>query len=377
MFWRLLRRVLGAGGGRLGLALVALSGGAAVTFSLLNLQIDAERKLTQEFRRFGANVLVSPARARDGGDLEPPLMDERALAPIAAAHLSEVVAAAPFLYIVARSEANRSMIVTGTWPDVLRTMTPWWTVDGAWIPDRHDREHCLLGRNVARLLQAGTGSTILLHSGARQRRLEVAGVIEAGGSEDNQVFVSLEVAQELAGRPGRIGMVQLSVRGTPAVIEAVTVRLLGLLPGLEVRPLRRLAAAEGQILSRIRLLILAMVILILGLTVLSVLSTMASVALERRQDVGLMMALGGSAPQVVRLFLTEVTILGAAGGLLGSLAGLFLTRWIGRSIFAAPISARPEILLLTVAVMVTVALAGALPLRLLGRVRPAVILRGE
>jgi ABC-type antimicrobial peptide transport system permease subunit len=35
------------------------------------------------------------------------------------------------------------------------------------------------------------------------------------------------------------------------------------------------------------------------------------------------------------------------------------------------------VLPLTVALMVGVALAGALPLRLLGRVRPAEILRGE
>jgi hypothetical protein len=35
------------------------------------------------------------------------------------------------------------------------------------------------------------------------------------------------------------------------------------------------------------------------------------------------------------------------------------------------------VLPLTVALMVAVALAGAFPLRLLGKVRPAVILRGE
>ncbi len=377
MFWTLLRKILWAGGGRLGLALLALTSGGAVTFALLNLQVDAERKWTQEFRRFGANVLITPGRAERGADPGTPLFEETRLRPIASANMPGVIASAPFLYVVARDERGRAVIVAGTRPEELRALTPWWKVEGAWIGERGDRDHCLLGRNVARSLAAGVGSRIVLLSGIRRADLTVAGLIEAGGSEDNQIFVSLEVAQDLAEQPGRIGLVQLSVRGTPAEIESVTAGLAGLLPGLEVRPIRQLAEAEGRILGRIRLLIVVMVTLILALTGLSVLSTMISVALERRQDVGLMMALGGRAPHVVRLFLTEVTLLGAAGGLLGSFAGIFLTAWIGRGIFSTPISSRPEVLLLTVAVMVTVALAGSLPLRLLGRVRPAVILRGD
>ncbi len=141
--------------------------------------------------------------------------------------------------------------------------------------------------------------------------------------------------------------------------------------------MRQLTDAEGLLMGRIRLLILSTVVLILGLTALSVLATMSSMALERRPDVGLMKALGGSTPRVVRLFLAEVSLLGAAGGLLGSLGGSILGAWIGRSIFDAPIVWRLETLPLVLALMVGVALLGALPLRLLGRVPPAMILRGE
>jgi ABC-type antimicrobial peptide transport system permease subunit len=66
-----------------------------------------------------------------------------------------------------------------------------------------------------------------------------------------------------------------------------------------------------------------------------------------------------------------------AGGALGWAGGVFLSGWIGRSVFGSAISPRPEVLPLTVALMFGVALAGALPLRLLGQVRPAEILRGE
>ena len=53
-----------------------------------------------------------------------------------------------------------------------------------------------------------------------------------------------------------------------------------------------------------------MAVLIFVLTALSVLATMTALAMERRVDVGLMKALGGSIGRIVSLFLAEVSVLG-------------------------------------------------------------------
>ena len=66
MFWRLLWRLLRGSRGRLAVALIALISGAAVISALLNLDLDIERKLTQEFRALGANLVISSGRARAG-----------------------------------------------------------------------------------------------------------------------------------------------------------------------------------------------------------------------------------------------------------------------------------------------------------------------
>jgi putative ABC transport system permease protein len=202
-------------------------------------------------------------------------------------------------------------------------------------------------------------------------------VVTAGGTEDNQVFVNLPVAQKLARLSGQVEFVMLSVAGSTNSIADFQKHLAAALPGLEVRPIRQIAEAEGELLNRIRLLIFATVLLILVLTALCVLATMAALAMERREDVGLMKALGGSISRILGLFLAEVGILGAVGGVLGYLVGIELSAWMGERVFGAAISPRLDVLPLTVALMVGVALAGALPLRLLGKVRPAVILRGE
>ena len=170
---------------------------------------------------------------------------------------------------------------------------------------------------------------------------------------------------------------QLSVSGTAASIGSYAAQLANSLPGYDVRPIRQVTEAEGNLLQRTRLLIVSMVVLILALTALCVLATMAALAMERREDVGLMKALGGSISRIVGLFLAEVGVLGAVGGLIGCIAGVALAHWMGERVFGTSITPRWEVFPLTIAMMVVVSMAGALPLRALGKVKPAVILRGE
>jgi putative ABC transport system permease protein len=375
MFWRILRQLMRAGRGRLILALIAVTSGAAVCSALIGLDLDAQRKLTHEFRAFGANVVVSPPGSSDQATLD----GADVMSKIDAARTPAVAAAAPFLYVVGvvGRTPGSPVIVAGTWLDEVARMDSWWTLEGQWIASRDDTARCLVGRAAARQLGLAPGSQVDVHSGARTVSLTVAAVVNAGGTEDNQIFVNLRVAQDLAGLPGRIGLVELDVTGSPEQLDSFTTSLAAALPGLEVRPVRQLTEAEGQLLGRIHGLLFWTVALILALTALCVLAAMAALAVERRRDVGLMKAIGGPVSRVVRLFLAEAGTLGLAGGVLGYVLGLGLAEWVGESVFGMSVTPRWEVLPATVILSVGVALAGALPLRLLGRVRPAEILRGE
>jgi putative ABC transport system permease protein len=390
MFGRLLWKLLRGSRGRLVVALIAVISGAAVISALLNLDLDIGRKLTQEFRLLGANLVIS-ARAADSGaahnsseSAEAPmssssaaLMDEQpVLTQVERSRTKEVIAAAPFIYVVAR-DAGRPVVVAGTWLDEARKLEPTWKLNGEWIASREDETRCLVGRNVARQFHLALGDHVKLDYLGLSVQLAVAGIVDAGGTEDNQVFVNLAVAQNLAALHEKIELVQLSVSGTSASIAAYAGQLARAIPGYDVRPIRQVTEAEGNLLSRTRLLIVSMVVLILVLTLFCVLATMAALAWERREDVGLMKALGGSISRIVALFLSEVGVLGAVGGLIGCVAGVALSQWMGQRVFGASIAPRWEIFPLTIALMVLVAMAGALPLRLLGKVKPAVILRGE
>jgi len=103
---------------------------------------------------------------------------------------------------------------------------------------------------------------------------------------------------------------------------------------------------------------------------------MSNVAVERKNDVGLMKAIGGSVERVVHLFLTEAILLGVAGGIVGSALGLLASVWLGKAVFG--VAAQPRLIVYPISVVLTIitSIASAFPLRRLASVRPASVFRG-
>lgn len=375
MFGRLLWNLLRGNRGRLAVALVAVISGATVISALLNVELDVGRKLAQEFRALGPNLVIAPRggiQTDDAGASSAALMDEASISvALAKVSSTEMVGAAPYLYVVARV-GGTPVMVAGTDLREVRELDPSWQ-----LPGNAAAEGVFVGRNVAQRLHLTMGSKFAMQYLGRTATMPVAAILDTGGAEDDQILAPLATVQQLAALPGRIELVQLRAKGDAAQIAVFAQQLSSALPGYDVRPIPQATQAEANLMKHTRLLVGSMVVLILVLTALCVLATMAALAMERREDVGLMKALGGSIERIVALFLAEVGVLGASGGLIGCAIGAALAQWMGERVFGASVTLRWEIFPLTVVLMTIVAMAGALPLRLLGRVKPALILRGE
>jgi putative ABC transport system permease protein len=379
VFWRLVFQLLRGNSGRLTVAILALVSGAAVISGLLNLELGVEYQLTQQFRTLGANIVIAsqPAESAPESALgSSALINEDAVLNPVEQIAGPKVSFAPFAYVIARA-ADTQVVAVGTWLDQIHNLDPTWKLEGQRIAERDDQTRCLAGRNAANQLRLIAGSRLQLRYLSRTAECSVAGIFDSGTADDNQVFMSLGALQRLADLPGKISLVQLNVSGSPKQIASVASRLAQALPQFQVRPIREVTEAEGALLGRIRLLIVSMIILILVLTALCVLATMAALAIERRADIGLMKALGGSISRIVGFFVAEVGLLGAAGGCIGAILGAALSYWMGLRVFEAPISPRWEVFPVTILLMTIVAMAGVLPLRLLGEVKPAIMLRGD
>ena len=196
--------------------------------------------------------------------------------------------------------------------------------------DENASNACEVGSKAAAQFGVHAGDSLLLRNHGKESSCKVYSVVASGGADDTQIFTNLATAQSLADLPGRISLIQLSVTGTPDSINQFIADLARRIPGADVHGIKQFAEAEGRIYNRISGLLSSTILLVLLLTSLCVMAGMSNVAIERRNDVGLMKAIGGSVRRVVRLFLAEAIILGIAGGIVGSAIGLLVSIWLGK-----------------------------------------------
>jgi putative ABC transport system permease protein len=382
MFWRIIRGIFTSNRGRLFVILLALGAGAAVTAALLNLQIDAKRRITTEFRAFGPNVMIVPkGTSSSSSETLPESIIHSAPLNLSSGRVS--VSAAIYLVAsisVPQSGKSLSVVVAGTNPFAFVRISARSGSAPAASPNEPtpSPEHvCVVGARVAKRFGVQQGAELILANGDHRESCLVASFRETGGPEDDRIAVALRTAQRLAGLPDRISAIEIIVPGAPSAIQGYIADLQRLLPDAEVRPIRQFTEGEAKIYSRISGILSYTVALVLVLTALCVMAAMTNVAMERRNDVGLMKAIGGATRRVLRLFLAEAALLGLAGGVLGAAVGLLLSIWLGKQVFG--VAARPRLIVYPVAVALTilVSIAGAYPLRRLANIRPASVFRGE
>lgn len=380
MFLRILRRLLGANRGRLFVMLLALGAGATVTAALLNLQVDAKRRLTTEFRAFGPNVLIvpkSPTGASSG------TLPESTIHSVPVNLPSGRVAVSSAFYMIAsvslpKSGRSLNAVVSGSDPFGFvssHSFLKLGSTEQGLAPSSEDA--CVAGAKFAQQVDAQQGTELLLVNGEHRESCRVASIRQTGGPEDDRVEIGLRAAQRLANLPDRISMVELTVPGTPGEIQNYINDLQKQVSDAEVRPIRQFTEGEAKIYNRISGLLTATVGIVLLLTALCVMAAMTNVAIERKMDVGLMKAIGGATRRVVRLFLAEAALLGLVGGLIGAGLGILLSIGLGKAVFG--VAARPRLIVYPVAVGLTmlVAILSAFPLRRLASIRPASVFRGE
>jgi putative ABC transport system permease protein len=376
MFWRIVRRLFAAQRGRLLVILLALGASAALTAALLNLQVDARDRLTKEFRVFGANIIVAPRDAKSSGvgavTLDQSIVEKvrESLAPHASAD--------SYLYLVASSSSANSAQPVNAVIAGKRTERIDQSIEQAASAAPRDNENiCLVGVKAAQQLNLQPADPLTLKNDQR-KEICVSEIADArGDAQDSQIVVSLDVAQRLASLPGKVSLVQVSVAGTPHEIREYIATLAQNIPTADVHGLRQFTDAEAKIYTRVSGLLTATTALVLALTGLCVMAAMTNVAMERKNDVGLMKAIGGATRRVLRLFLAEAALLGLAGGMVGAAAGLLLSIWLGKTVFG--VAARPRLIVYPVSVGLTilVAIVSSYPLRRLANISPASVFRGE
>ncbi|MBI3696171.1 MAG: ABC transporter permease [Acidobacteria bacterium] len=337
---------------RIALALAALTIAATLATALLGLYSDVERKLRGEFRGYGANLIISPVG------------DRQTLPLTVLAEAEKHGTAAPFLYAV-QAVNGEPVVLAGV--DFVRAepLTSYWQVAGSRRPLAAE---CLTGERVAERFHLHPGST--LEVAGQQRR--VVGIVSTGGAEDSQVLIPIDEA----GLGNRASLIAVRVDG--ARVEQARAELARALPEAEVRVLRAVVESEAGVVLKIRGTLLGLTLLVLLIVMLCVMNNFGAIVYQRRKEIGILKAIGGSDRRIAALFAAEAAAVALAGSLGGFALGWLLARWLGWQIFHQPVETRWEVLPPVAGVTLLVALAAiVVPLRRVRRIEPAVILRGE
>jgi putative ABC transport system permease protein len=367
MFFRMLMRAAVLRRGRAVSALFAMVVAAAVTTAMMNLYVDVQAKLRREFRNYGANIVVV---GKDGNSL-----------PADALARTESVlggkgVVAPFALLVARTSDGQPIVVVGTDFERVKQLDRWWSVS-SWPSSSHQAlsHEALVGVRALPVVSP-TNSPFDLEFQGHTIHLTTAGTVRTGAAEDSRIYLSLGDFVSWTGvQPSTI---EVAATGSPEEISAIMQQIGTAIPNAEVRPVRQIMEGEARVLGKTRATLLAAAGLIILTAALCVLSTLMGWVFDRRRDFAIMKALGASDRLLNGFFAAEAAALGACGALIGFVIGIGIAAWIGRVNFHAPVVPRFSVLPFVLAGSIAVTLLSAiLPIALLRRVQPAVILRGE
>jgi putative ABC transport system permease protein len=366
MFARMLVRAAVLRRRRAASALLAMIVAAAVATAMMNLYVDVQAKLRTEFRNYGANVVIV---AKDGQSLPAD-----ALAKVESV-LGAKTLAVPFAYAVARTKDGQSVVVVGTDFARARQLNHWWKVSH-WPNAPND---ALVGMRAAAILSPKVSANrqpFELTFQGKAIQLAPAGMLQTGAGEDSRIYLDQSEFQNWTGvAPSTI---EVAANGTAVEIEASIRQLTQLLPTADIRPVRQIMEGEANVLNKTRATLSASATLVVLTSALCVLATLIGWVFDRRRDFAIMKALGASERLINGFFAAEAAALGVVGAILGFFIGIGVAAWIGRVNFHAPVVPRFGVFPYILAGSVAVALISAiLPIELLRRVQPAIILRGE
>ncbi|WP_233116458.1 ABC transporter permease [Aggregatibacter actinomycetemcomitans] len=422
------------------LAIVTIFLAAGLISALLAVSIGIGDKMAKELKSYGANILVEPASSAILPDevsgnnslATQNFLDEKELPNIKDIFWrNNIVGFAPLLGAQVSAKApngnEQDINILGTFfdhqiavPDEedyhtgQKIISPYWQVEGEWVNDATDdfgdQIPALLGTQLAKQHQWKIGDTLALRyqqdeqAPQQQLKVIVKGIVKTGGTEEQQLILPLSAVQNLLGLEGKIQAVKVSALTVPendlsrkaranvdglaaeeydrwyctAYVSSISHQLEEAISGAIVHPIWQVAASEGVVIEKIQLLLAVVTLAALIAAAMGIASLMTTTIIERSKEIGLMKALGAYQWQIVLLFYCEAIISGFIGGMLGCIAGWGLARFIGATLFGAPLSFAWIVVPCVLVISVLIAVIGAwFPAHRIARLYPIEVLYGR
>lgn len=290
---------------------------------------------------------------------------------------------------------SRPVMVVGSTPQV-QQIRNWKVARGRFYSaDDHKKQAavCLIGQTVKEQLFPDIADPVGQTVRIDRTTFRVIGVAASkgrsatGADQDDQVFVPLSTLQHKLVGEERVNLILAAARDEAQLEPAkdAIVKLMRdrhrLKPGdpadfdvSSVQELSELAGVVATTMQALSAVIASISLLVGGVGIMNIM--LVSVT-ERTREIGLRMALGASARDVLAQFLFEAVVLALAGGVIGVSLGLFLSVGMANTL-GWPAVIRPDVVALAFAVSAGVGLVfGFYPAWRASRLNPIDALRCE
>lgn len=378
---QLVIRALGHRRGRTVLLLAVLAMASSLATALGIVSYSMGRRVAEEVRKYGANLIVIPQSARldvGSGGLnfgvitEPAYLKQREVEE--ALTRGGIKAERSFHLRGALHWKDSDLPVEGVDFSEIRRLFPWWQVKGGWPA----AGEVVLGLDLANRLKLKPGDTVELAGNSGPFQARISGVVSTGGEEDGLLFLSLPELQRALGLDGQLTLVRLMVTAGGDSLKKSAATLSKLMPSAKVNEVRQTARTSEGLLAKVKLLMMLVTAVVLVSAGSSVTGTMSTTVLERSKEIGLMKAIGGTRMEVMLIFCGEAALLGVLGGLAGYLLGSAIAQFITKTVFSASAEFIPWFAGVSLGVSLFLALLGSLgPMVSVFKLDPVRSLRGE
>jgi putative ABC transport system permease protein len=382
---------------RAGLTTLGIVIGVGAVIAMVTLGSGATKRVTADIASMGRNLLIVVPGQRRPGTLIAATAFGTEDATVIQHDIPGLAAVAPAVSrsaVAVAGNHNRTTQVTGTTNDFF-TAREWPLALGrnfSLAEDRSGKSVCILGETVRSDL-FGAQDPI----GARIRidkiSCDVIGVLAPkgqstfGADQDDFVGMPLKTVQRRLAGNTDVNMIWMSVAraSETARVKSDIERLMrerrhivtGAADDFQVNDMQevtRMVETTTGILTAFLSAVAAVSLLVGGIGIMNIM--LVSVT-ERTREIGIRLAIGARARDVLLQFLIEAVVMSALGGVLGIILGLAGSA-IAASALKLPFILRPEIVALAVVFSAAVGVAfGFFPARRAARLDPIEALRHE
>jgi len=309
------------------LMILVFSIGVASVTALIELSKAVGESLEKKLAAYGANILIVPKTETLSvgygglmlGDVSYDvkyLQEDAVTAAVRSIHHKDRISAvAPKFAVFTRVGGTPVGVIGVDFKEELAIKSFWSAAAGS-LPKAPDA--LLAGSEAATRLGLAPGATVVVEG----RTFTVAGVLAATGGEDDKVlFADLHTLQQAVGKENRVHFVEVAALCAGCPIDEITAQIAAKLPGTDIKAMQQVVRQRMMTVNFVKQLALAVsgVILITACVMIG-LSVFSSVN-ERKNEIGLLRAVGFSKKTVFVLMNLEGLLLGCVAAVIGYCAG--------------------------------------------------------